>query len=487
MEAYLQGSFGQIVLGPGVVTIGRALDNRLVVNNPIASSHHAQIRPEGDGYRLSDLGSTNGTFVNEQPVNPHFPYLLRAGDRIRIGDMTFLYETGRPAFQSSFAQNNGYKDTPTARMPAIGYSTFSQSEQFGNQPPTPYFTSTLVQPVSPTFEQSNIPTSAIHNTYGMSTPVQSQPYESTPAQSQPARRKSNTGLKVLLISLSIILVLGAAGAGVAAYMLTRPKPVITVTSTYHVDSLPAGSTDTTLHINASDFSGSSAITFLLDNQPVASNQHVTSDANGNVKTDLAIASDWAVGNHTLTARDASGYTTKVGSHVAIVAQGQANTPGPNGSPTDSASFSIDITVRLQDAGTGKQSQPFTETLVITGKPDPSGGTVCQSYDDGKPNSLSQTDNGVQVQITAVFSCSGTYKEGKLSYTETATSLKITAANGGYCVAHTPFIYQKLDGSFANHSVISGTASGDSITFNCSLGINTQSNARTGSWTGQLTS
>ncbi|MGZ3611270.1 MAG: hypothetical protein ACXVBU_14545, partial [Ktedonobacteraceae bacterium] len=110
--------------------------------------------------------------------------------------MTFLYETGRPAFQSSFAQNNGYKDTPTARMPAIGYSAFSQSEQFGNQPPTPYFTSTLVQPVSPTFENSNIPTSATDNTYGMSTPVQSQPYESTPAQSQPPRRKSNTGLKV---------------------------------------------------------------------------------------------------------------------------------------------------------------------------------------------------------------------------------------------------------------------------------------------------
>ena len=72
-------------------------------------------------------------------------------------------------------------------------------------------------------------------------------------------------------------------------MLTRPKPVITVTSTYHVDALPAGSTGTALHINASDFSGSSAITFLLDDQPVASNQQVTSDANGSVKTDLAIS------------------------------------------------------------------------------------------------------------------------------------------------------------------------------------------------------
>ena len=431
MEAYLQGSFGQIVLGPGVVTIGRALDNRLVVNNPIASSHHAQIRPEGDGYRLNDLGSTNGTFVNEQPVNPHFPHLLRAGDRIRIADMTFLYETGRPPFQSSFAQNNGYKDTPTARVPAIGYSAFSSERTIWGPAANSilYFNSSTADFSHTLSNRTQYPLMALNNAYGMSTPVQSQPYESTPAQSQPARRKSNTGLKVLLIGLSIILILGAIGGGITTYMLTRPKPVMTVTSNYHVGSMPAGSSGTVLHINASSFSGSSAISFLLDNQPVASNQHVNSDANGKVETDLAIASDWAVGNHSLTARDASGYTTKVGSHVAIVAQGQANTPGPNGSPTDSVSFSIDITVRLQDAGTGKQSQPFTETLVITGKPDPSGGTVCQIYDDGKPNNLSQSDNGVQVQITAAFSCSGSYKRGKLSYTETATYLKITPLMG----------------------------------------------------------
>ena len=33
---------------------------------------------------------------------------------MRIPDMTFLYETGRPAFQRSFAQDSGHKDTPTA-------------------------------------------------------------------------------------------------------------------------------------------------------------------------------------------------------------------------------------------------------------------------------------------------------------------------------------------------------------------------------------
>ena len=90
MVAFLQGPFGYVSLGPGVVTIGRALDNLLVINNPSASSYHAVIRPEGDGYCLIDSGSTNGTFVNEQRLTPNFPFVLQKGDRIRIGDMTFL-------------------------------------------------------------------------------------------------------------------------------------------------------------------------------------------------------------------------------------------------------------------------------------------------------------------------------------------------------------------------------------------------------------
>src|SRR6516165_5545793 len=101
MEADLLGPFGRIVLGSGILTIGRAPDSRLVVNHPTASSHHAEIRSGVYGYSLTDLGSTNGTFVNEQPLAPHLPRLLQGGDRIRIGDMVFLYETGCPDFQRS--------------------------------------------------------------------------------------------------------------------------------------------------------------------------------------------------------------------------------------------------------------------------------------------------------------------------------------------------------------------------------------------------
>src|SRR6266700_2794189 len=94
MEAALQGPTGRVVLGPGVLTIGRVADNQLVVNDTKASSHHAQIglAGSGQGYSLTDLGSTNGTFVNEQRLDSNVPRLLNAGDRIRIGDTTFTYE-----------------------------------------------------------------------------------------------------------------------------------------------------------------------------------------------------------------------------------------------------------------------------------------------------------------------------------------------------------------------------------------------------------
>ena len=299
--------------------------------------------------------------------------------------------------------------------------------------------------------------------------------------------KSSNRLKVLLIVLSIVLVLGAGGGGIAAYMLTRPQPVMSVTSTYQVGSTPAGSTSTVVHVSAHSFSGSSTITFLLDNLPVASTQHVSSDADGNVRADLTITSDWTVGKHTLTAKDASNYATKVGVPVVIVPQGQAHTPGPNGAPPDDMSFTLNANVHLQDAGTGKQLGSGTETLIVTGKPDPSGGTVCQSLDDGQPHIyIGNAGNGITYSETYVLLCSGTYKGGKLSYTETATSDKVDYSDGISCVPHTPFVFEHLEGTFTSQNTISGTLSSDSVTIDCNRSIGThQFNAQKGSWTAQL--
>ena len=92
MEAALTGPSGRTMLGASVLTIGRRADNALVIQDVKASSHHAEIRPTGDGYSIVDVGSTNGTFVNEQRIGPNIPLVLKPNDIIRIGDTRFTYE-----------------------------------------------------------------------------------------------------------------------------------------------------------------------------------------------------------------------------------------------------------------------------------------------------------------------------------------------------------------------------------------------------------
>jgi predicted component of type VI protein secretion system len=72
------------------ITIGRAPDNTIVVNDPSISTHHAQLLLEGDTYRLKDLDSTNGTRVNGKPVTET---VLRFDDRIRFGAAEAKYES----------------------------------------------------------------------------------------------------------------------------------------------------------------------------------------------------------------------------------------------------------------------------------------------------------------------------------------------------------------------------------------------------------
>jgi hypothetical protein len=67
---------------------GDAADIRL--EDTFASSQHARLVPQGDVMVLEDLGSTNGTYLNGEPLRG--PQPLHVGDSIRIGDSEFTFE-----------------------------------------------------------------------------------------------------------------------------------------------------------------------------------------------------------------------------------------------------------------------------------------------------------------------------------------------------------------------------------------------------------
>ncbi len=275
-----------------------------------------------------------------------------------------------------------------------------------------------------------------------------------------------------------------------AIFVIVPRPVIAVQSHYQQDGLPAGSATTTLHISGKWFSYHSAITFLLDGKTAPGSLPAQSDAAGQVSADLTVTDQWGQGNHTLTAQDAQGYETADGQPLTIVAQGQASTPGPNGSPADDASFALVVTVQMQDPTTG---QPTTtqETLVITGQPDPNGGTVCQARDNGQPSTLTGTlfdANGALTpftyQETLIATCSGHYQGGQLDYTETATSDTYVLSNGLTCQASTPYTLQNLSGSFTNATTITGEWSTSSPLIVCPMGLSfLRRPAQQGTWSG----
>ena len=72
-----------------IITIGRAPENMIVLDDSSVSGRHAQLQRSGDVYRLKDLNSTNGTRVNHEPIT-EVP--LRIGDRLRFGKVEARFE-----------------------------------------------------------------------------------------------------------------------------------------------------------------------------------------------------------------------------------------------------------------------------------------------------------------------------------------------------------------------------------------------------------
>ena len=85
-------------LNKAAVSIGRKMDNDIQLNDSAVSSKHAQVVTKPSEYLedhsevfIEDLGSTNGTQVNGQPINSVM--MLRHGDNIQIGNHQFVFDS----------------------------------------------------------------------------------------------------------------------------------------------------------------------------------------------------------------------------------------------------------------------------------------------------------------------------------------------------------------------------------------------------------
>jgi pSer/pThr/pTyr-binding forkhead associated (FHA) protein len=75
-----------------VNTLGRDVNNSIVLDDEFVSAQHAALTFRGKAWYVEDLGSTNGTYVNGEPIVEVWP--LTYGDEIQIGQVRLRLDRG---------------------------------------------------------------------------------------------------------------------------------------------------------------------------------------------------------------------------------------------------------------------------------------------------------------------------------------------------------------------------------------------------------
>ncbi len=81
----------EIPLRPGRNRVGRHADNDIELDHESVSGHHCEITPDAGGLRVVDLGSTNGTFVDGEPIQEA---VMQPGQTLLVGTIELVFEQG---------------------------------------------------------------------------------------------------------------------------------------------------------------------------------------------------------------------------------------------------------------------------------------------------------------------------------------------------------------------------------------------------------
>jgi hypothetical protein len=80
----------RMIVGPAGARIGRSRSCDIVLEDPNVSREHAELRPRGDSWVLTDLGSTNGSAINGRRIER--PEVVRPGDEIELGTSLIVFD-----------------------------------------------------------------------------------------------------------------------------------------------------------------------------------------------------------------------------------------------------------------------------------------------------------------------------------------------------------------------------------------------------------
>jgi pSer/pThr/pTyr-binding forkhead associated (FHA) protein len=89
-ELFLGADRGHKYFIPDHCSIGRNLDNFIVINDPYSSNFHTLIERKGKKHYIADMGSKNGTVLNDRIIEK--TVRLKPGDIIRTGNAVFRFD-----------------------------------------------------------------------------------------------------------------------------------------------------------------------------------------------------------------------------------------------------------------------------------------------------------------------------------------------------------------------------------------------------------